>query len=373
MSAIEVDVDAIPGDALTRPLMVPVRPVFRSYLGGDRVRRFRGLPSAGDDHWTEEWIGSVIPAGNPDPGGRAQGLTMVSLAEGRTVLLRDVVKADPETMLGTPFVERHGTSIGFIVKMISLGQVGPVHAHPREDFARKHFGVGHGQAEAWILLGEATPDDPPYEAGIAFRPGIQSEDLMRVLDRRSSADMRALLERVQVRPGDAMLIRPAVPHYLGKGPLFIEVQEPSDFSVVPDFWSIGITEEDASLGLGWEVALEAIEFGRRAGLPESPASARQQPRTLRVRGETSEAALLGPDADGLFDVRLLRVADELEVGPGRFAIAVITAGDGHVEGDWGVSPVKAGQAYVMPATLGHRFVAGRAPLEIHRCMGPAVV
>ena len=167
------------------------------------------------------------------------------------------------------------------------------------------------------------------------------------------------------------LIRPGTPHYLGHGPLFIEVQQPSDFSVVPEYWSIGASEDDGSLGLGWEQALDAFDFERRTTGSAGQNDARQQPRTIRTRGQTSEVALLGSAADDLFDVRVLRVADELDVAPGRFAVAVVTAGEGSIHGEWGQEPVQAGDAFAMPATLGHRFVAGRAPLQVHRCMGPA--
>ncbi len=100
-----------------RPLKVAVRPVFRPYLGGDLVRRFRRLPSLGDDHWTEEWIGSVTVAGNPDPAGQVQGLTVVVDQRGQEVSLKDLVESHPEAMLGSAFVERHGAAPGFLVKI----------------------------------------------------------------------------------------------------------------------------------------------------------------------------------------------------------------------------------------------------------------
>ena len=356
---------------LERPLKVAVRPVFRPYVGGDLVRRFRRVPSLGDDHWTEEWIGSVTVAGNPDPAGQVQGLTVVVDQRGQEVSLKDLVESHPEAMLGSAFVERHGAAPGFLVKIISLGQPGPVHTHPTAVFARRHLDIDHGQAEAWILLDQRPSEAPGIEAGVGFRPGTHREDLLEAIRQRSSETMRSLLDGIEVRPGDAVLIRPGTPHYLGRGPLFIEVQQPSDVSVVPEYWSIGASEDDGSLHLGWEKALDAFDFERRAGGSGDDPNARQRPRTLHARGQTTEVALLGPAADVLFDVRLLRVADELDVAPGRFAVVVVTGGDGSIQGEWGQEPVQAGDAFAMPATLGHRFVAGRTPLQVHRCMGPA--
>jgi mannose-6-phosphate isomerase len=356
---------------LEQPLTVAIRPVFRPYLGGDLVRRFRRRPSRGDDNWTEEWIGSVTPAGNPDPVGRQQGLTVVAGQNGRERSLKDLVEADPEAMLGSSFVERHGASPGFLVKIISLGQVGPIHAHPSATFAERHLDTGHGQAEAWILLEPPGGGVNVIEAGVGFRPRTRRDDLLQAIRQRSGEAMRALLAGIEVRPGDAVLIRPGTPHYLGYGPLFIEVQQPSDFSVVPEYWSIGSSEEDGSLGLGWERALDAFDFSASTGSRGQP-SGRQQARVLVSRGDTSEVALLDSSVDDLFEARVLRVAEEFDVPPGRFSIAVVTAGNGSIIGDWGRRPAQTGDVFAMPAALGHRFVAGTAPLQVHRCFGPAI-
>ena len=359
-----------PEESLVRPLKVAIRPVFRPYLGGHQVRRLRGLPSDGDDHWTEEWVGSTVPAGNKDPDGKTQGLTVVSDRVGHTATLRDVVQAYPEAMLGEQFLARYGASPGFVVKIISLGQSGPFHAHPDAEFAQRYLDRGHGQAEAWILLGDRSADEPPVEAGVGFRPGVGPDDVLKAMATRSSEDLRALLTGVHVRPGDSVLVRPGTPHYLGTGPLFLEVQQPSDFSIVPEYWSIGVGEEDASLSLGWERALRAFHFEQRSDRPSTVTGVLQSPRSLRASGATLEVALLEPAAGDLFDVRRLDVAAELDVPQGRFAITIITAGDGDIVGDWGREHVGTGDVFAMPATLGHRFVAGRATLQVHRCMGP---
>ena len=169
---------------------------------------------------------------------------------------------------------------------------------------------------------------------------------------RSSEDLRALLTGVHVRPGDSVLVRPGTPHYLGMGPLFLEVQQPSDFSIVPEYWSIGVGEGDASLGLGWERALRAFHFEQRSDRSSTVTSVLQRPRSLRASGDTREVALLEPAADDLFDVRRLDVAAELDVPQGRFAITIITAGDGDIVGDWGREHVTTGDVFAMPATSG---------------------
>jgi mannose-6-phosphate isomerase len=55
---------------------------------------------------------------------------------------------------------------------------------------------------------------------------------------------------------------------------------------------------------------------------------------------------------------------------GRFSIAIVAAGDGWAEGDFGRQPISKGQAFAWPASLALRVRAGREPVRIVRCLGP---
>src|SRR5512137_2354707 len=82
------------------PTALPPNLVWRSYLGGSVLRRFRGLLGAGDDHFPEDWLASTVLARN---GAHAQhpeeGLSRVAgSAAGRT--LADLLAAEPEFWLG---------------------------------------------------------------------------------------------------------------------------------------------------------------------------------------------------------------------------------------------------------------------------------
>ena len=80
--------------------------------------------------------------------------------------------------------------------------------------------------------------------------------------------------------------------------------------------------------------------------------------------------LLHDDITEFFDATALEVADELEVADGRFSIAIVVAGDGWAEGEFGREPLRRGQTFAWPACLELRVRAGRAPVRVVRCMGP---
>jgi len=170
-----------------------------------------------------------------------------------------------------------------------------------------------------------------------------------------------------VRPGEVYVAHAGVPHYLGPRLSFIEVQEPSDHIVIPE--TSGADDDGATMGLGWELALDMIDYST-ADASVALARARQQPRVLRASGGSVEVRLLADDVLEFFDATALEVADEIEVADGRFSIAVVVAGDGWAEGEFGRQALRRGQTFAWPASLALRVRAGREPVRIVRCMGP---
>ncbi len=99
------------------------------------------------------------------------------------------------------------------------------------------------------------------------------------------------------------------------------------------------------------------------------ARARQQPRVLRTSRGSREVRLVHDEVTEFFDATALEVADEIEVGDGRFSIAIVVSGDGWAEGDFGRQPIEKGQSFAWPACLALRLRAGREPLRVVRCLG----
>src|SRR5581483_10795374 len=228
---------------------------------------------------------------NDGPDGQPQGLSTVDLPAG-PVPLTEIIEARPEEMVGARFAERWGPITGVLVKLLSpAGQV-PLHAHPSRDWARRHLGSPFGKTEAWILLGTPGDGAEPAYAGVGFRPGIGRDWFAAAVRRHDNAAIRGTLHRTEVRPGEVYVAHAGVPHYLGPRLSFIEVQEPSDHIVIPE--TPGPDDQGATMGLGWELALDMIDYGT-ADSAATFARARQQPRVLRASGGSVEVRLLGDD------------------------------------------------------------------------------
>src|SRR4051794_1388371 len=210
------------------PLVLPPNSQRRFYRGGRRIAELRGLPD-GDDHVPEDWVGSTSTAfGDADAG-------LSRLPDGRA--LRDAVRADPEAFLGPAHVNALGPEPRLLVKLLDAGERLPVHFHPGRAFARESLGSEHGKTEAWVIVSA----DSGAEVHVGFNSSVDAATVRDWIDHQDGEAMLAALRRVPVAAGDALLVPASTPHAIGAGILLVELQEPTDFSVLMEIEEFGLT------------------------------------------------------------------------------------------------------------------------------------
>ena len=304
--------------------LTPTR-VYRFYQGGLLIDRLRGDPERDTDH-PEDWVGSVTTASNPGRDEPEAGLSR--LAGGG--LLRDAIAADPEGWLGPAAAA--GTT-GVLVKLLDAAQRLPVHAHPSRAFAAEHLGSPFGKTEAWIVL--ATREEHA-DVWIGLREPVSAAIYRRWIESQDVESLLGSLHRVPVGAGDVIYVPAGIPHSIGAGVLIAELQEPTDFSIVCEWRGYPIDPDDTHLGMGWDVALGAFDLRAHQPVTALPDEARE---------------FFWADAD--------------PSPAGRFAIWIVTAGEGEIDG----RPARAGDTLAVPAAVTDVQVSGG--LEILRCLGPA--
>jgi mannose-6-phosphate isomerase len=323
------------------PQLLPLNQIDHFYLGGQRISGLRGTGASAGRH-PEEWIGSMTTmASNPERGHSR-------LADGS--LLSDAVTKDPESWLGAEHLKAYGPSTELLVKLLDAGQRLPVHLHPDRAFARRHLGLPHGKTEAWIVL--------ESDAGAGVRLGF--EDTMRLADVRALVDKQdtvalvGSLRSVPVQPGDGVLVPAGVPHSIDAGVFVIELQEPSDLSILLEWAGFPIDgREDGHLGLGFDVALDAL---RLDALDEAELDG------LVLRGE--RANLLPGAADPYFRAHQLRAGTRMEPG---FVVALATGGAGELRTESGDRiPFACGDAAVVPYSAGSWWPDGTVEVVVCR-------
>jgi mannose-6-phosphate isomerase len=320
-----------------KPQLLPPNVLRHFYEGGARIAALRGL-ELDSDRMPEEWLG----AANTTFGDTERGLSRL----GDGTLVRDAIAADPEGFLGREHVAHHGANPALLVKLLDAGQRLPVHFHPGRPFAREALGSRYGKTEAWFIL-EAEPGAAVH---VGFRREIESRQLDEWMRTQDADAMLASMHELEVAPGDAVFVPAGTPHAIGAGILMVELQEPTDMSVLLEWAGFELSEDDGHLGLGWDRALEGLD---RSGWSED--------RAHDLRGPK-----LPGDADPYFRAERLTGGDALDAG---FSILVGLTGSGTLVTAAGELPVARGDAVLLPHGAGAGELRGE--LEVLRARPPA--
>lgn len=294
------------------------------YAGSGRLAGFRG---ADVPDRPEDWIASTTCRyGQPSAG-------LSVLPDGTT--LRDAITADPRAWLGADVPDP-----GLLVKLLDAGQRLPLHVHPDRGFARSHLDGRYGKTEAWIIL-DAAPDAYVH---LGFDRDVSARELARWVADQDVAAMLGATNRIPVRSGDAVLCPAGTPHAIGENILLVELQEPTDFSVLLEREGFPVAPQDALLGLPVETALACVN---RAGTDE---------RGITSWRTAAPGSLLPAAAAPYFDARRVRPGDLLH----GYAVLVVTGGRGRLTGDWEAVPLDRGTVVVVPHASGPVRIEGAA-------------
>lgn len=335
-----------------KPLRLGPHQLHRFYAGGEGIAELRGMPSD-DDHAPEDWVGSTTTLWGEDH----VGLSI--LDDGR--LLRDAIAADPEAFLGAEHVARFGSDPALLVKLLDAGERLPVHAHPDRAFVGRHLDCPFGKTEAWVIVGTRTAESTVY---LGFQRDVSAGELAGWVEAQDADALLAALHALSVQPGDAVLVPAGVPHAIGEGVLIVELQEPTDLSVLLEWEGYEVDgAQDGHLGLGFDVALGCVDrsgWGRHAleGL-------RRVQRAVAGR-----ASLLPRESAPFFR------AEHLQPEPGSqivlepaFSILVAVGGGGGIEPAIGGGlALHRGDTVLLPYGAGEVAVSGA--VEVIRCLPP---
>jgi mannose-6-phosphate isomerase len=337
-----------------KPIVLEANQPPRFYQGGASIADFRGDPRPTDNR-PEDWVGSSTTLF----GQEQDGLT--TLADGS--LLRDAIAADPEAYLGGEHAALFGADPGLLVKLLDAGERLPVHLHPDREFARRHLDCPYGKTEAWVIV-EARPDATVH---LGFKRDLDAATVRGWVDAQDSAAMLDAMHALPVRAGDGVLVPAGLPHAIGEGIFLVELQEPTDFSVLLEWQGFDIDgPADGHLGLGFDLALQCVD---RSGWAAERLE--QLRRHAHEEGDPQEGVrpLLVPAAEPFFRAEGLTVPGPLTLEP-AFAILVVVAGGGRLRTEHGGElELRRGQTVLVPHAAGRAELSGR--LKAVRCRPPA--
>ena len=165
----------------------------------------------------------------------------------------------------------------------------------------------------------------------------------------------AALNGFPVERGDTVLVPAGQPHAIGAGVFAVELQEPTDFSVMLEHERFGLDPDQSWLGLDRALALTSVE---------RTALSAEGLETLRRRWDKPTAPVvraLPVAADPFFRADVL----DGHAGPARaeagFSVVVFVDGDGHLLTENGHDVhVHSGQVLLTPYSCGELTLTGAA-------------
>jgi mannose-6-phosphate isomerase len=325
--------------SLGAPVLLAPNVLARSYRGGGRVAAWRGIERRGE-RTPEDWIASTVPArGEVETG-------LSALPDGR--VLRDLLAAAPEQMLGLDHVTASGASPGFFVKLLDGDERLPLHAHPTRAFAGARLKSRYGKTEASVVL----QADKDVALHLGFREGVSRDWLLDATQAQDSEALLGAMNAVRLAPGDAVFVPGGVPHCLGAGVLIAEVQEPTDFSILLEWQRFDIDVESTRNGLTLEEAIDGVDRSAWAAERVDALVSRAAPHP-----RTGVAPLLPPAAEEFFRVDMVVADQGLSLGP-AYAVLLFCGGNGHLESAERDLPVTAGDVALVPHAAGTTRLTG---------------
>lgn len=328
---------------LYRPIFFKRNRVFRVYEGGKLFHDFFGDEERDSDS-PEEWMASCVSALNRGRSDPTEGLSFI---EGTDLSFAELLHKHTAEMLGPE------GKFDILVKLLDSAVRLPVQAHPDKAFSRRYFHSEYGKTEMWLIL-NTRPNACIY---LGFKEKIDKAGFAAIM-KKSETEKDALLpymNRIEVKAGDIYLIPAKTIHAIGAGCLILEVQEPTDFTVTPEYrcGNYRLNEYERFLGLDENAALDCFDYDRYGA--EIVLSAKKTPRVLTERSGYLAEQLIGAKDTPCFRVfrhTLHSAAAALSSAPSLY---IVTEGKGRLSGAQYDRALQKGDYFFLPYCAKGKF------------------
>ncbi len=257
--------------------------------------------------------------------------------------LEELIEVYMGDLVGEKVFEECGLEFPLLIKTLDCNDVLSVQVHPDDELAaERHNSLG--KTEMWYV----TSCEDGAAIYIGFNRNVTREEY---LDAVSCGRVVDLLNRVEVKAGDAFFIPAGMVHALGKGVQVVEIQQTSDVTYRIYDWD-RVDAEGRSRELHTALAVDAIDFS--TGLNESRCDYLPKPN------ESVEIAKCK-----YFTTNMLQVNEEVVkeyASLDSFVIYLCVGGSVGIEVDGMTETLSDGEVVLIPAESNEVTLKGSAKL-----------
>lgn len=345
--------------SVNEPIFFESNRVQRVYRGGALFANFFGDNSV-DGFEPEEWIASTVAAINRESKCEKEG---VSRIRGTDVFFDQFLRTYKKELLG----DRE--AFGILTKILDSAIRLPVQAHPDKAFSRKYFHSEYGKTECWVVL--ATR--PGASLYFGFNRQITKEEFAEAVE-KSRADksaMDSLLNQIDVKAGDVFLVPARMVHAIGYGCLILEIQEPTDFTVQPEYWcgDYKLNEQEMYIGLDKDTALQMFDYDTYGDA--AVAMGEKEPKVTNNENGVCVEELITYEDTPCFAVQRYTVEKGRIDGLPAPAVYVVTEGEGTITAGEQAWDIKKGDYFFLPYGAKEKSaIYSESKLQIVACLPP---
>ena len=343
---------------ISAPIFFKKNRVGRVYTGGALFASFFGDDST-DGYEPEEWVVSSVKAINKDSKGEKEGVSKILGTE----LYFDTLLNDYKSrMLG----DRE--EFGVLTKVLDSAIRLPVQAHPDKAFSKEYFGSNYGKAESWIILA-TRPDACIY---FGFKDEITEEEFETAIEQSltDNTAMEKLLNRVPVSVGDVYFVPAKMVHAIGKGCLILEIQEPTDFTIQPEYFcgEYRLNDQEMYLGLDKKTALKVFDFSLY-GKKAIEMGKKIPVKVFDNNGAVIEDLITYEDTT-CFAVKRYSIENSQITLTEKPAVYIVTDGNGTVICNNQEKKIKKGDYFFLPYSASETVIKSQNNITFVACLPP---
>lgn len=259
------------------------------------------------------------------------GMSIVENGTLKGKKLQEIISEYGEDLLGSKVSTER---FPLLVKLINSKEDLSVQVHPNDEYALKNEN-DYGKTEAWYVI-----DAEPSSKLVIGTKNCSKETFIKAINENRCQE---LLNYIEVKKGDAFLIKSGMVHAIGSGITIAEIQQNSDLTY--RIYDYGRPRE-----LHIEKSLQVIDFSLK------PKNLKDKEK--KVYSEYDICQLFNNEYFGIDKINIkTEYIDHSEIE--RFHIVTSVEGNGTIIGGGVISEIKCGDSFFIPAKLGEYKLHGK--------------